>query len=137
MTYYDAISAGYNELHFAEQKRKAALILKELKPAKKDTLLDVGCGTGKITALFPCKTTGIDPAAELVKQSPMHALVGKAEALPFADKSLDVVISLTAVHNFDDIEQGLMEIKRVAKKQVVLSILKKSNKFKKIDTLHQ
>jgi len=135
MTYYNSIAAGYNELHFTEQQRKAELILNELKLKKTDTLLDVGCGTGKITALFPCKVQGIDPAATLVKQSPVPAIVGKAESLPFADESFDVVVSLTAVHNFDNVEKGLHEIKRVAKRDVVLSILKKSNNFKKIDTL--
>ncbi|RJQ21190.1 methyltransferase domain-containing protein [Candidatus Woesearchaeota archaeon] len=133
MTYYDEIAPGYDELHFEEQKCKAEIILKELSLKKTDTLLDVGCGTGKITALFPCNAQGIDPAAELVKQSPVPAQVGKAESLPFPDKSFDVVISLTAVQNFDDIDKGIAEIARVAKRDVVITCLKKSKKLPDVE----
>lgn len=135
MTYYDEIAESYNKLHGDEQLRKAKLILKHLKVKKSDKLLDVGCGTGIATELFPCKLQGIDPAKELVKQCSFPAIVGKAEALPFKDNEFDLVISLTAVHNFDDIEKGLNEIKRVAKKRVILSILKKSSKLNEIESL--
>jgi ubiquinone/menaquinone biosynthesis C-methylase UbiE len=56
-----------------------------------------------------------------------------AEKLPFKDRCFDYVISVTAVHNFKDIKKGLEEIKRVAKKEVVLSIMKKSSKFNEIE----
>ncbi len=134
MTYYDELAESYNNLHGEEQLRKAKLILQHIKIKKSDKLLDVGCGTGIATELFPCSKQGIDPAKELVKQCSFPAIVGKAESLPFKDNSFDIVISLTAVHNFDDIEKGLNEIARVAKRDIALSILKKSSKLKDIES---
>lgn len=133
MNYYDAIAPGYDELHFEEQKRKAELILRELKIKKTDKLLDVGCGTGKVTELFPGKLAGIDPSAELIKQAKIPVTLGSAEKLPFADKSFDVVISLTAAQNFDDVDKGIAEMARVSKRDVVITCLKKSKKSGEVE----
>jgi ubiquinone/menaquinone biosynthesis C-methylase UbiE len=46
-------------------------------------------------------------------------------------------MSISAVHNFDDVEQGLREIARVAKKRVAITVLKASKKFEDIDALMQ
>lgn len=130
--YYDEISEGYNELHGEEQKRKARIILDNVEVKSNDTLLDVGCGTGIATEMFSCQKVGIDPSAELVKQCGFKAMVGKAEELPFEDKSFDIVISLTAAQNFEDIEKAIKEMKRVAKKQIIITTLKKSGKLEEI-----
>lgn len=135
MTYYDEISVGYSELHGAEQRAKAEVILQNLKIAPDDELLDVGCGDGAATALFSCRKTGIDPSAGLLKKAPFKTIHGKAEKLPFPDKSFDIVISLTAVHNFDDVEKSLLEMKRVAKRDIVISVLKRSSRFQRIEKL--
>ena len=58
-----------------------------------------------------------------------------AEDIPFADNSFDIVISITAIQNFNDIEKGLREIKRVGTGEYVLSYLKKSKKAKMIKGL--
>src|SRR3989338_2623020 len=129
--YYDEISEGYDALHFEEQKKKAELILKELNIKKSDKLLDVGCGTGKITALFFCDATGIDPSEKLLAKAKIPFVKGTAEKLPFPDKSFDIVISLTAIHHAD-IDKALAEIKRVAKRDVVITVLKKSKSKKDI-----
>lgn len=141
MAKYDATAAGYNELHGEEQIRKARVILDYLKKHhhidEYTRVLDVGCGTCVSTALFPGDKTGIDPSKELLKQcrTPGIKLVhGSAEALPFPDKWFDVVISLTAVHNFDNYEKGLKEMKRVGMKLWVVTLLKKSLKFNAIES---
>lgn len=134
MNYYDSIAPGYDELHFEEQKRKAELILRELKLKKTDKLLDVGCGTGKVTALFPCTVTGLDPSAELLKQAKIQVVLGSAEKLPFADKTFDVVISLTAAQNFNDVERGIQEMARVAKRDLAITCLKKSKKLAEVES---
>ncbi len=126
MTYYDEISAGYDELHREEQLKKLKIIASELKVKKTTKLLDVGCGTGLSANVFECQLTGIDPSAELLKQCPFYAVQGKAENMPFAHKAFDIVMAVTSIHNFDDIEKGLQEIRRVGKKQFVLTVLKKS-----------
>ncbi|MBI4146015.1 class I SAM-dependent methyltransferase [Candidatus Woesearchaeota archaeon] len=131
--YYDEIAESYDELHFDEQKRKAELILKELRISKEDKLLDVGCGTGKVTELFPCKVTGVDPSRELLKKAKIMVVQGVAEALTFSDKSFDVVISLTVIHH-TLFEKAISEMRRVAKRDIVISVLKKAMSFKSIDS---
>lgn len=123
--YYNQIAKGYNELHGEEQKKKLAIVKKYIKTKPNETLLDIGCGTG-ISSDFKCKVTGIEPSKELIKQAKIKTIVGKAEKLPFPDKSFDYIISLTAAQNFEDIPKAIQEMKRVLKKEGAISILKKS-----------
>ena len=132
MNYYNKISKGYNKLHKEEQLKKLNIIKNNIKIKKSDLLLDVGCGTG-ISSKFGCKVIGIDPSAELLKLNKnKNKFLGNAEKLPFKSNVFDFVISVTAVHNFKDIERALKEIKRVGKNNFVFSILKRSNKFDEI-----
>jgi ubiquinone/menaquinone biosynthesis C-methylase UbiE len=124
MTYYDEIAEGYDELHAQEQRAKAELILQNL-PVEPDAwLLDVGCGTGKASTLFACKKVGVDPAAKMLKYASFPTILSVAEALPFADDTFDFVISITAIHNFSNPEQGLREMRRVGKQHFAFSVLK-------------
>lgn len=134
--YYDDIASGYDELHKEEQLAKLAFIagLGIIKPT--DKLLDVGCGTGFSLDYFEVReAVGIDPAKKLVEQygGEKKILVGRAEELPFEDGSFDVVISVTAVHNFMDIEKGLREMRRVGNSRFIFSILKGA--ISKVDNL--
>jgi len=137
MSYYDEISEGYEELHKEEQLKKVRLILTKLKISPNDTLLDVGCGTGLYLDMFKCKVTGVDPAPKLIRKykGKHKILLARAEELPFPDNSFDVVTSITAIQNFEDIESGLCEISRVGKDEFVLSALKRSSKIKEIERL--
>ncbi|MBW3003264.1 class I SAM-dependent methyltransferase [Candidatus Woesearchaeota archaeon] len=137
MTYYDEISSGYNELHRDEQVKKIKLIKKELNVEKKHKLLDIGCGSGIAFEFFDCKLFGIDPSLELIKQIPVGKIITKAasaERIPFPDMYFDIIISVTAIQNFEDLDRGLTEIKRVAKPkaQIAISCLKKSSKLEEI-----
>ena len=58
--------------------------------------------------------------------------MARAENIPFKDNTFDKVISVTSMHNFNDIEKGINEIKRVGKKDFAFSILKKSVLFDSI-----
>ncbi|MFH1053835.1 MAG: class I SAM-dependent methyltransferase [Candidatus Woesearchaeota archaeon] len=136
MTYYNNISKGYNELHGEEQKKKLDVIKKNMVVKKTDKLLDVGCGTG-LSSDFECEVFGLDPSKDLLKLSKIpedHKIIGKAEKIHFPDNYFDIVISVTAVHNFNDVEKGILEMKRVGKGRFVFSVLKspKTGKIKKI-----
>ncbi|MBD3303714.1 methyltransferase domain-containing protein [Candidatus Woesearchaeota archaeon] len=126
MNYYDETARGYNELHGEEQLKKLKIIANEIKVNKDTKLLDVGCGTGLSAKVFYCNITGIDPSKELLKQCPFKTIKAKAESLPFKGNEFDVVIAVTSIHNFDDIEAGLKEIKRVGKDWFALTVLKKA-----------
>ena len=139
MSYYDEISRGYEELHREEQEKKIALIKQHLKVNPEEKLLDVGCGTGLTTRPWKCKRFGIDPSKKLLEKAKKSDPEGEyvlapAEKIPFPDKSFDIVISITAIQNFNNIEKGLNEIKRVGKGKFILSFLKKSGKREKIES---
>ena len=134
MTYYDEISSGYEELHGEEQLKKVEIISKYLKPAPDELLLDVGCGTGLTTKPWNCRKIGLDPAMKLLKKAGNGLWVNaEAEHIPFKDKTFDIVISITALQNFHNIEKGLDEIKRVGKDKFALSFLKKCPSREKIE----
>jgi len=137
MNYYNQISDGYDELHGEEQLKKARIIRDKIESKRGDKLLDVGCGTGSYLDIFDCDVTGIDPSQELISRykGTHQLLLGKAEDLEFEDNEFDIVISITSIHNFEDIEKGLKEIKRVGKKRFVFSVLKRSNKAELIEKL--
>jgi ubiquinone/menaquinone biosynthesis C-methylase UbiE len=137
--YYDQISEGYEELHKEEQLKKIELIKKHLNLNPEDKLLDVGCGTGLTTEPWQCKRYGVDPAKKLLvrakKQDEIEYKLAPAENIPYKDNFFDIVISITAIQNFQDIEKGLKEIKRVGKDKFILTFLKKSSKAEMIKKL--
>lgn len=144
--YYDSIAKGYDELHEEEQLNKLNLIKKAIQEDEaladfrnSRNLLDVGCGSGISTRFFNIKERyGIDPSKELIKiaikkDSGGKYLVLKAEQINYS-KYFDIVISLTAIQNFDDIEAGLEKIKRSGNK-FILTFLRKSEKKELIERL--
>ena len=140
MNYYDTIAPGYEELHEKEQLEKLNIIAEHIKPkpAPTDKLLDVGCGSGVSTRFWKCDRTGIDPSQELLKVAKQkdpegNYVLAPAEKIPLPDNSFDIVISITAIHNFSDPEQGLKEIKRVGKKDFAFSVLKKAKNYAQIE----
>jgi ubiquinone/menaquinone biosynthesis C-methylase UbiE len=91
--------------------------------AAPNTVLDVGCGTGRLLrkahALYPsAQLFGVDPAKGMVElargQVPSAAIyLAAAESLPLADSSVDVVLSSISFHHWSDQPAALREIGRV------------------------
>lgn len=98
------------------------------------TVVDLGCGPGEIlvrlAALAPSlDLTGVDVDADMVARAERKAAarfsradtrrpqfsVADAGALPFADDSIDLVVSSYAVHHFPDRHAARAEILRVLK----------------------
>jgi ubiquinone/menaquinone biosynthesis C-methylase UbiE len=92
------------------------------------TVLDIGTGTGVFAEAFAAaglKSTGIDPAAELLTVARTHApqavfLEAAAEHLPFADGSFDLVFFGHVLHETDDPDAALREARRVATKRIAI-----------------
>lgn len=90
------------------------------------SILDVGCGKGfmlhDFRTLMPMATVaGVDISSYAIENA-MEGMkpflrVADAKALPFADTSFDLVISINTVHNLelDRCKTALLEIKRVSR----------------------
>jgi len=89
-------------------------------------ILDVGCAKGfmlyDFTQLLPhCTVAGIDISdyaiANAKEEVKPHLRVGNVMALPYDDRSFDLVLGINVVHNLDleDCKQGIREIQRVSR----------------------
>jgi demethylmenaquinone methyltransferase/2-methoxy-6-polyprenyl-1,4-benzoquinol methylase len=145
-TMFNDISGRYDFLnHFLSMgvdfswRRK---FVKQLFHYKPQNVLDVATGTGDLAILITKKThsrvTGVDIAermlalaAEKVMQKGLQGSItfteGDAEALPFPDEVFDAVTVAFGVRNFEDLEKGLFEMKRVMKPGGVMMILEFSH----------
>ena len=87
------------------------------------SVLDVGCGTGKLlrraNIYWPeAQLIGVDPAngmIEMAKRLTPNATfsTGMAEALPLEDASVDLALSTSSFHHWQDQAAGIREIARV------------------------
>ena len=87
------------------------------------SVLDVGCGTGKLlrraNTYWPeAQLIGVDPASsmiEMAKRLTPNATfsTGMAEALPLQDASVDLALSTSSFHHWQDQAAGIREIARV------------------------
>jgi len=81
-----------------------------------DAILDVGCGTGLISQLFPnFNVTGIDISDGMLAHNPHKWLKAPAEAIPFPDNHFDYVVCRSLLHHLEKPELGLKEMFRVLK----------------------
>jgi SAM-dependent methyltransferase len=94
------------------------------------TVLEVGCGTGHFTRWFArrgLRPVGLDisPAmlAEAVKWNGIPYAIGDASALPFADRSFDIVALITTLEFVSDPKGALSEAVRVARAGLLLGVL--------------
>ncbi len=123
--------------------RKKAI--KQLISLHPQNILDVATGTGDfaITSyeiLKPEKITGIDISDGMLEigrkkiskaglEDSIKLINGDSEAISFDDNSFDAVTVAFGIRNFEDLEKGLSEIKRVLKpggKLIVLECTKPS-----------
>ncbi len=116
---YDRLGQGYSNTRHADARIEAA-ICDALGDAR--TVLNVGAGSG---AYEPTdrEVVAVEPSSVMIAQRPESAataIQGSAEHLPFDDASFDAVMAVLSDHHWRDREQGLRELKRVARRRVVL-----------------
>ena len=147
---FDNISHKYDFLnHFLSLgidktwRRKAISILKKGNPG---SILDIATGTADFAieaiALSPKKIVGVDISEGMLEKGKkkinkleldniISLSYGDSENLPFDNESFDAITVGFGVRNFEDLNKGLSEIKRVLKKDGQLAILEfsKPKKF--------
>lgn len=140
---FDKIAVKYDFLnHFLSfgidvgWRKKAIKQLQKLAPQR---VLDVATGTGDVAILTykllkSKKIIGIDISERMLElgrqkiekhslQNHVELLKGDSETISFSDNSFDAVTVAFGVRNFEDLEKGLMEIKRVMRSGGKLVIL--------------
>jgi SAM-dependent methyltransferase len=83
--------------------------------------IDVGCGTGRVTAILSelgHRVVGIDPSEEMLdrataKGTPATFRSGSFDRLPSEDASADLVTSMLALSHVADLEPAFREFARV------------------------
>ncbi len=108
---------------FFERVYQATLTLAAGTVHQPVSVLDVGCGTGKLlrraNTYWPeAQLIGVDPAngmIEMAKRLTPNAtfFTGMAEALPLEDASVDLALSTSSFHHWQDQAAGIREIARV------------------------
>lgn len=109
-----------------------ALLRPALELRAGDSVLDVGCGTGRFTrraAAEGARVTGVDLddfAVELARRKgtgDQQFAHGDATGLPFEDRSFDKVMSVTALCFVPQWPRAVAEIVRVCRRRFVLGLL--------------
>lgn len=144
---FDRIAFKYDFLNrflsFGIDKSWRKYALKLLAADKPKEILDVATGTGDFAImaagiLQPEKVTGIDISEGMLKigkekiekaglSGQIELVAGDSEAISYADNSFDAVTVAFGVRNFENLEQGLCEIKRVLKPGAKLVVAECTN----------
>ena len=118
-TRYEALGADYGRTRRADP-RIALRICAALGDAS--TVVNVGAGLGSYEP-DDIEVTAVEPAAAIVAARPQAAApctLAAAEALPFADAAFDAAMGVLTMHHWTDVAAGLRELRRVARRRVVL-----------------
>jgi len=99
-------------------------------------VLDLGCGAGHVSfamAPFAASVTACDLAEDMLAvvaasaaERQLHNIAirqGKAEALPFADASFDIVVTRFSAHHWADVPAALLEVSRVMRPGAVAVVI--------------
>ncbi|MEU3721304.1 class I SAM-dependent methyltransferase [Streptomyces sp. NPDC031705] len=118
MATYDRIGTTYSGTRRPDP-RIAARIHAALGDAA--TVINVGAGTGSYEP--PHTVLAVEPSAVMIAQRPAGSapsLQASAESIPLADNSADAVMAVLTVHHWSDLEAGVGELLRIARRRVVV-----------------
>lgn len=117
---YDAIGKGYSGLRVPD-RRVAAQIGEGIGDAR--SVINIGAGVGSYEPTN-VPVVAVEPSQVMIAQRPpgaAPAVRARAEALPFPDASFDVALAVLTMHHWSDLAGGLREVRRVAKRVVLLT----------------
>lgn len=96
-----------------------------------NSIADIGAGTGYMLDYYRNTfdaSIGIEPSQNMLyilndrfqSDNSVRIFQGDASKIPLADKSIDVSISKSSLHHFEDYNEGIAEMKRVSKKAIAV-----------------
>ncbi len=128
---FDAETTRLLEIAYqgAELTRRRQASFDALCPAPGETILDIGCGNGLLTAELARAVgsdgyvIGIDPSADMTAAAKercsdyanVEFRAGTANSLPIADESADKAVSVQVFEYIDDVDGALAETMRCIK----------------------
>ncbi|MCP4139653.1 MAG: class I SAM-dependent methyltransferase [Chloroflexi bacterium] len=114
--------------------------INELEILDNSTIIDIGCGTGEALRHASGKITGgkfigIDPVPRMIEianewtenhdaREQIEYHLGSAENLPVEDGIADYILAFDSIDHWQDIEKGLIEVKRIMQPTGVFAIVK-------------
>jgi len=134
LEYPRTLQSGYHEqkslwdkpLYIGVKDRIEATV--RLIPPGACSILDVGCGDGRITNrltnLTDARVVGIDVSEEALKRVQTEAIHGSVDNIPFADQMFDLVLATELVEHLPSptYQEALKEIKRVARRWILIGV---------------
>ncbi|TMI13743.1 class I SAM-dependent methyltransferase [Candidatus Bathyarchaeota archaeon] len=130
--WYDALSAGYDELYGEEQNKKHAKVLQVIGKREFNIIVDVGCGTGKLLELIAPRSKlalGIDMSVEMLRKGKqgktglgIQWIRADASHLPLQDRIVDGVTSVSMTESGPVLDEHFNEISRIATEDAVVAI---------------
>jgi SAM-dependent methyltransferase len=116
---YDRIGIQYRATR-REDERIARFLWSALGDAQ--SVVNVGAGAG---AYEPTdrEVVAVEPSATMIAQRPPNSapvIQAVAESIPLASKRFDTALAINTLHHWADLEAGLGELRRLAKRQVLM-----------------
>lgn len=123
---YDKLADSYDQRWRSYIARTLAFLKASISVRSSDKILDIGCGTGEFERLILTehpqqRVVGIDISEKMLGLArkkcgayPNAAFLrADAAALPFPDRSFDLIVSASALHYFDQPSAAFAEMRRV------------------------
>jgi SAM-dependent methyltransferase len=118
MAIYDTIGATYTTTRRPDPRIAAQI---HLALGDAETVINVGAGTGSYEP--PQTVLAVEPSAVMIAQRPVGtapAIQAAAESIPLCDDAADAVMALLTVHHWTDLEAGVAEMRRIARRRIVV-----------------
>jgi SAM-dependent methyltransferase len=125
VTRYDRIGLTYTATRQPDPRIEAA-VWAALGDAR--SVANVGAGAGSYEPRDR-SVIAIEPSQAMIEKRPDGAapvIQGSAEALPLDSDSVDAAMAVFTIHHWQDIRRGLAELRRVARRRIVILTWDKS-----------
>jgi SAM-dependent methyltransferase len=118
-TRYDQIGKSYCATRRSDPQIATAIVT-ALGDAR--SVANIGAGTGSYEPVDR-EVLAVEPSETMIAQRPRgsaSAVCAKAENLPLRNGSFDAALAINTVHHWTDLRAGLRELRRIARKRVVI-----------------
>jgi len=128
-SYYEQPAIWEESVSELEKNRIASIV--NLIPHDVDLIADLGCGSGRITDKIDRERTvvGLDVSTEALKHCRVEVVKASITEIPLPDSIFDCVILSEVLEHLNDSshKKALEEVRRLAKKYVIVSVPYKEN----------